>query len=204
MLKSEGDLIIGDSGEVVGDINNMKSLLIDGKLVGNVRVERVCIRGQAQVFGNISCKSIQIDPTVIMVGTLNVHGGAPKVIDSDGNEVKLEVRRKSIPAAAATPASNAPAAVSVSASKKPVDKSAVDGEKVIADELAAAKAKQVEDDKKRSLAKKKEEEDMKRAAEALRADQEAAAAADAAEEEAFSAEGGEETTTADDPDAVLE
>jgi type IV secretory pathway VirB10-like protein len=195
-LKSQGDLIIGESGEVVGDINNMKSLLIDGKLVGNVSVDRVCIRGQAQVFGNITCKSVQIDPTAIIVGTLNVHGGAPKVIDSDGNEVKpAEVHRKNIPAAAATPAPASAAA----AAKKPEPTAAVDGEKVIADELAAAaKAKQAEEDKKRSLAKKKEEEDMKRAAEALRAEQEATAAAEVAAE-TLAEGGGDEDTPTDEP-----
>ena len=62
----------------------MNSVLIDGKVIGDIVVSRLCLRGQASVFGSITCKSLQIDPTVIIVGNLNVHPNAPKVIDSEG------------------------------------------------------------------------------------------------------------------------
>lgn len=174
-MQLQGDLIIGETGEVVGDINNMGSLLIDGKLVGNINVKRVCLRGQAQVFGDITCKSLQMDPTVVVVGKLNVHPKAPMVIDSDGQEVKNIPKKEE--------AKEAPAP----RRKSSVKKGGVDGEKVIADELAAAQAKK--DAEGRAVAKKKEEEEIAaakaaEAQEAVEAAAVAAAQAQAAEQEA--------------------
>jgi len=40
------------------------------------------------VHGDISCKSIRIDPTCIVCGNLNVHPKAPKRIDHEGNEME--------------------------------------------------------------------------------------------------------------------
>lgn len=62
----------------------MGSVLVDGKVVGNISVERVTLRGEAVVHGNITCKSLTVDPTVIIVGSVNVHPQAPRCIDTDG------------------------------------------------------------------------------------------------------------------------
>jgi cytoskeletal protein CcmA (bactofilin family) len=65
----------------------MGSVLVDGKVVGNISVEVVCLRNKAEVYGNITCKSITIDPEVIISGKLNINPQAPKLFDSNGNEV---------------------------------------------------------------------------------------------------------------------
>mmetsp|Transcript_6677 Transcript_6677/g.6982 ORF Transcript_6677/g.6982 Transcript_6677/m.6982 type:complete len:230 (+) Transcript_6677:61-750(+) len=83
-LVSKGNLIVGPQGKITGNIIDMNSVLIDGKVIGDIVVQRLCLRGQASVFGSITCRSLQIDPTVIVVGGLNVHPNAPKVIDSEG------------------------------------------------------------------------------------------------------------------------
>ena len=78
---------MGPTGKVIGNIDNMGSLLVDGKVEGNINVDTVCLRNQAQVFGNITCKSITIDPEVTLAGKLNINPLAPKCIDCDGNEI---------------------------------------------------------------------------------------------------------------------
>lgn len=87
MYWNQGNLIIGAEGKVVGNIENMGSLLVDGRVEGNISVEVVCLRNRAQVFGNITCKSITIDPEVMISGKLNINPKAPMLIDSNGNEV---------------------------------------------------------------------------------------------------------------------
>ena len=80
-LISKGDLIIGSSGKVVGNIEHFGSVLIDGifvalynvidvisfvvgKVVGNINVHTLRLRNSASVHGNIVCKSLSVDPTV--------------------------------------------------------------------------------------------------------------------------------------------
>mmetsp|Transcript_27444 Transcript_27444/g.35976 ORF Transcript_27444/g.35976 Transcript_27444/m.35976 type:complete len:309 (+) Transcript_27444:88-1014(+) len=89
-LISKGDLIIGPRGVLIGDIFDMNELLVDGKVVGNISVEKLDLRDRASVHGNITCKSVRMDPTVVVVGALNVHPQAPLRIDDQGNIVAPE------------------------------------------------------------------------------------------------------------------
>mmetsp|Transcript_16584 Transcript_16584/g.24953 ORF Transcript_16584/g.24953 Transcript_16584/m.24953 type:complete len:345 (+) Transcript_16584:142-1176(+) len=86
-LISQGSLIVGSQGKVTGDIVNIETLLVDGQIVGNINVQNLHLRGYASVFGDISCRSIQIDPTAVVVGDVNVHNHAPTRIDSNGKEI---------------------------------------------------------------------------------------------------------------------
>ena len=62
----------------------MGSVLVDGKIIGSITVERLTLRGEAIIHGNITCKSLTVDPTVIIIGSVNVHPQAPRHIDTDG------------------------------------------------------------------------------------------------------------------------
>jgi cytoskeletal protein CcmA (bactofilin family) len=48
-LIRQGDLVIGKSGSVTGDIENMGILVNEGKIIGNVVVERLELRGKVCV-----------------------------------------------------------------------------------------------------------------------------------------------------------
>jgi hypothetical protein len=39
------------------------------------------------VHGNVTCKSLRVDPTVVIVGSLNVNPFAPSRVDPQGNIV---------------------------------------------------------------------------------------------------------------------
>lgn len=56
---------------------------------------------QASVHGNITCKSLKIDPTTVIVGSINVNPFAPSKVDPLGNivedsEVRTTSKRPSI------------------------------------------------------------------------------------------------------------
>jgi len=92
-LKSEGDLIIGRSGTLIGNVENMGELIIDGKVKGNLSANKIELRAKAMVFGDIVCKSLTMDPTCVVVGNMNVHKDAPEPIflNDDG---KIELKNK--------------------------------------------------------------------------------------------------------------
>ena len=46
----QGDLVIGKSGIVVGDISEMGILITEGKIVGTVQVERCELRGKVRGY----------------------------------------------------------------------------------------------------------------------------------------------------------
>jgi cytoskeletal protein CcmA (bactofilin family) len=56
----------------------MLQIIVDGKIVGDIVVEKVTLRGHASVQGAITCKSLSMDPHVVVVGALNVHPAAPE------------------------------------------------------------------------------------------------------------------------------
>jgi cytoskeletal protein CcmA (bactofilin family) len=114
-LESEGDLIIGRSGTLIGNVAGMGELIIDGKVQGNLSANKIELRAKASVFGDIVCKSLTMDPTCVVVGKMNVNPFAPGEI---GMDLKAIIKEESAaePAAApaaepaAAPAAEAPAA----------------------------------------------------------------------------------------------
>ncbi|GMI05009.1 hypothetical protein TrVE_jg8187 [Triparma verrucosa] len=110
-LESEGDLIIGRSGTLVGDVAGMGELIIDGKVQGNLSADKIELRAKASVFGNIICKSLTMDPTCVVVGQMNINPFAPGEIGTDLKEVKppepekpAEEKTEEAPKADETPA----------------------------------------------------------------------------------------------------
>lgn len=87
-LVSKGDLIVGSGGILEGNVDGMGSLFIEGKVVGNIAADTVYLQSQAEVFGNITCKSITVEPDVVIVGEVNINPKAPQKFDSEGKEVK--------------------------------------------------------------------------------------------------------------------
>lgn len=84
-LTSEGDLIVGPRGEIRGDVTAMKELLVYGKVIGNISVDSLDLCGNASIYGNITCKTCRIDPTVVLVGRLNINPYAPQLMHPDGS-----------------------------------------------------------------------------------------------------------------------
>ena len=66
-------------------MDNIRSMLVEGHVVGNICVERLALRGGAFVYGDITCKSISVEQSVSISGKVNIHPNAPKSIQSNGS-----------------------------------------------------------------------------------------------------------------------
>ena len=55
-LVFQGNLIIGETGVLVGDVNNMQNMLIDGKVVGNISVEKLELHAKVLAAGNFELR----------------------------------------------------------------------------------------------------------------------------------------------------
>lgn len=95
-LITNGDLIIGHTGCLIGDVTTVNRMIIDGGFVsGTIIVQELLLKGQAQVQGDISCKLMEIlGPDVILSGKINVHPLSPDKIDENENIVYNGNERK--------------------------------------------------------------------------------------------------------------
>lgn len=101
-LSSKGDLIVGLTGILTGNITGMGEVLIDGKVVGDISCERLTLTGHATIHGNVTCKSMVMSAESSLIGTMNIHPAAPLKLLPDGSVVEVPVA-KPAPAAKATP-----------------------------------------------------------------------------------------------------
>lgn len=71
-LLSQGKVIVGPKGKVKADLN-LREAVIEGEVVGNITVtERLELRGEATVHGDIEAKSLCVDEGVTLVGAVKV------------------------------------------------------------------------------------------------------------------------------------
>ena len=90
-LRSSGSIVVGRKGCLIADVNGMETLIIDGgKLIGNVQVDRLILRGSAFLEGNFSCKSLVVGAHCTILGRSNVHSLSPEIIDVEGDVVVIE------------------------------------------------------------------------------------------------------------------
>lgn len=92
LITKGGNVVVGSSGVLVGDVNNVSAMIVGGKVTGNILVDSLHLRGEAAVHGDVSCKSITIGPNAVVCGRLNVHPQAPRLIDSNGAVVAAPPR----------------------------------------------------------------------------------------------------------------
>ena len=114
-LSSQGDLIVGTEGVLVGNVIGMNELIIDGgRVVGDIQVEKVWLKGAAQVHGNVTAKSLTMEGGTTVVGALNVNPFAPEKVNKKGELLVIEEEAK----AQAEKSDDAAAAASTAAEGK--------------------------------------------------------------------------------------
>ncbi len=91
-LISKGDLLVSTNGCIIGNVNSIKRMIVDGgSIVGDIVVDELLLRGKAVVKGNISCKLLEvIGSDVTIAGRLNVHPLSPELVDQNDNII-LEI-----------------------------------------------------------------------------------------------------------------
>lgn len=71
-LISKGKVIVGPKGKVKADLS-LQEAIVEGSVVGNITVEdRLELRGEASVTGDITAKSLSCDEGVTIIGYVNV------------------------------------------------------------------------------------------------------------------------------------
>lgn len=88
-LVSSGDLIVGKKGILLGDVTNIRKMIVDGgQVVGSISVRELIVMGKAIIKGDVTSELIELIGTDIMLmGAANVHPDAPDHIDPEGNIV---------------------------------------------------------------------------------------------------------------------
>ena len=66
----QGNLHVGPTGIVVCDLKNMGTVVIEGTVMGNIQAEKLILRGQACVQGDVSCSSVEMGPHSTMIGQM--------------------------------------------------------------------------------------------------------------------------------------
>ena len=90
-LNSTGSVVVGRKGCLMADVKGMDALVIDGgKVIGDVQVDRLVLRGTAFLQGNFSCKSLSVGMHCAITGRSNTHALAPEIIDAEGGVIMLE------------------------------------------------------------------------------------------------------------------
>merc|ERR1711865_161754 len=89
-LSSNGDLVVGSDGVLIGDVTGMNEVTIEGRVVGNIQVEVLELRSRAQVYGNVTAKKLTMQGGATVVGTLNVNPYAPERVNTEGELAIVE------------------------------------------------------------------------------------------------------------------
>ena len=83
---------------MIGDLSGIGIVIVYGLLLGNVQASRCQLRTAGQIHGDITCKSMAMDPDVILIGTVNVNPQAPNFVDHEGKVIgKKKPKRKKGP-----------------------------------------------------------------------------------------------------------
>lgn len=71
-------------------------MVMDGNVNGNISVDQLIAQGESVIHGNVTCRSLVIDPEVVIVGTLNVHKRAPENINFEGEIVNEPIAVRTV------------------------------------------------------------------------------------------------------------
>ena len=90
LVSRGGDICVSKTGLLVGDVNDMGTINIAGKVKGNLSCDVVIVGDGGTLFGDVTCKSITVSPRGTVVGRLNVHKDSPtELVLTDEGEIEL-------------------------------------------------------------------------------------------------------------------
>lgn len=109
-LTSTGNIIIGTTGVLVGNVLGMNEVVVQGRVVGDIQVESLELKATAQIFGNITAKKLSMEGGATVVGQLNVNPYAPERVNTKGELAVDEEQPAATPEAEAESEAKAEAA----------------------------------------------------------------------------------------------
>jgi len=79
----------GKDGTVISDINRMNTVVVEGAIIGNIRAERLIMRGNASLQGDVHCSSVVMGSNTTMIGQMHSLFD-PSTIGKNGPRVDLK------------------------------------------------------------------------------------------------------------------
>ena len=73
-------LIIGEHGTLVGNVLGLGCMLVEGKVIGNINVESLCLLETATVHGDVAARSVDIKSSATIVGNLHISAFDPLAV----------------------------------------------------------------------------------------------------------------------------
>eukprot|EP00601_Ochromonadales_sp_CCMP2298_P000343 CAMPEP_0173178384 /NCGR_PEP_ID=MMETSP1141-20130122/5507_1 /TAXON_ID=483371 /ORGANISM="non described non described, Strain CCMP2298" /LENGTH=577 /DNA_ID=CAMNT_0014100871 /DNA_START=138 /DNA_END=1871 /DNA_ORIENTATION=- len=87
----ESRIVISPGGCFLGDLTGLAAAYIDGKVVGDVSVERLVLGSQAAVHGDVTCRALRIEGGASIVGLLTVSPKAAVPSEYDEHRSLVDV-----------------------------------------------------------------------------------------------------------------
>jgi len=93
MITDDGELIVGKTGSIQANVK-VKNAVIEGHVDGNVIAsEKVELRKQAQLIGDLKARTLVIEEGVVFVGNCNVNPDGFKTETTNFKEWKKESKK---------------------------------------------------------------------------------------------------------------
>ena len=93
-LIAKGKVVIGQTGEIVGDID-CKNADILGKVDGKIKVtELLSLKETANIKSDVITGKLHIEPGAVFNGTCSMNGGRTSVADENNNVRKTRQEQK--------------------------------------------------------------------------------------------------------------
>lgn len=90
-------LIVGERGTLIGNVLGVGCMLVEGKVIGNINVESLCVCESGVVHGDIAARSADIKNNATLVGNLHISAFDPlAVVNPDTGKVDTSRRHGKI------------------------------------------------------------------------------------------------------------
>ena len=73
-LQTKGKVIVGQTGLIKGDVE-LDEAEIHGKVIGNIRVQKLIVFATAQIHGNIYAQSVDVQKGAKLLGQITIENG---------------------------------------------------------------------------------------------------------------------------------
>jgi cytoskeletal protein CcmA (bactofilin family) len=91
LIADNGELIVGKTGTVKANVK-VKNATIEGRLDGNIEAaERVELKQNAQLIGDLQAKTLVIEEGVVFVGQCNVNPDGTKAENQSAERQNIKV-----------------------------------------------------------------------------------------------------------------
>ena len=94
IVSNKGNIYVGQSGTVISDMNNMNIVVVEGNVIGNIRADRLVMRGNANLQGDVHCSSVVMGPNTTMIGQMHSLFD-PSAVDNE-TDINIQTQKNTV------------------------------------------------------------------------------------------------------------